>query len=92
MNLPSNRCSNLVTTSKMLFASNELRMLSATFIVKSTSTRSSLGNALNHTPARIAFNLSLLSWFVVIMLEGIVGALATRMILRLRHLFVYDAL
>ena len=36
-------------------------MFSATFIVKSTSTLSILGNALNHTPARMAFILSFIN-------------------------------
>jgi hypothetical protein len=45
-------------TAKIFLAKVALRMLLATFIVKSISTLSILGNALNHTPARIAFNLS----------------------------------
>jgi hypothetical protein len=45
----------------MLFASDELRMFSVTFIVNSTSTLSILGSALNHTPARMALTRSFLS-------------------------------
>lgn len=37
-------------------------MFSATFIVKSISTLSILGKALNHTPARMALNFSFTNW------------------------------
>ena len=56
--LLSSNPSSLPTTTPRLLASCELRMQSATLIVKSTSTLSILGNDLNHTPARIAFFLS----------------------------------
>jgi hypothetical protein len=46
-----------------------LRMLLATLIVKSTSTLSILGKALNHTPARMAFNLSFINCVLVRKLE-----------------------
>ncbi len=59
--LLSSSSSSFPTTAKMLFAKCALRMFSATFIVKSTSTLSILGKALNHTPARTAFTLSFIS-------------------------------
>jgi hypothetical protein len=59
--LLSSKSSNFLVTDKTHLAREALRMLSVTFIVKSISTLSILGKALNHTPARMAFNLILTS-------------------------------
>ena len=59
--LLSSKPSNFLVTDKRHLAKETLRMLSATLIVKSTSTLSILGKALNHTPARMAFNLTFTS-------------------------------
>jgi hypothetical protein len=59
--LLSNSPSNFPTTAKILLAKEALRMFSATFIVKSISTLSILGKALNHTPARMAVVLNLIN-------------------------------
>ena len=73
-NLLSVNPSNLLTTTEILLASCELRMLSVTFIVKSNSTRSIRGKALNHTPVRMAFVLRLANCVIVKAVEGIVCA------------------
>jgi hypothetical protein len=46
---------------RTLLAKVMLRTLLTTFIAKSTSTLSILGNALNHTPARMALSLNFIS-------------------------------
>ena len=61
--------SNLPTTAKILLAKYALRTFSATFIVKSTSTLSILGKALNHTPARMALHLIFISCVLLSTLE-----------------------
>ena len=53
--------SNFPAMARMLWAKYGLRMLAVTFIVKSTSTLSIRGKALNHAPERMAFSLSFTS-------------------------------
>ena len=60
-NLLSRRPSNFLMIERMHLAKVTLRTLLVTFIVKSTSTLSILGKALNHTPERMALSFSFTS-------------------------------
>src|SRR3990170_7073975 len=59
----SSRPSSFLVIDTMDLAKDGLLMLCVTFIAKSISTLSILGKALNHTPARMALHLNLISCF-----------------------------